>query len=95
MYNYRSRREINYEFTLHARRRRKEQEATPEEIAETVENGSLIGVRENKGSRRRVFREGYTSNHTDYDEKELRVVYAIENGSVIVVTLVTRYGQFE
>ena len=95
MYNYRSRREINYEFTLHSRQRRKQQEATPQEIAETVENGSLTGVRENKGSRWRVFREGYTSNHIDYDEKELTVVYAIEKGSVIVVTLVTRYGQFE
>ena len=95
MYNYRSRREISYEFTLHARRRRKEQEATPEEIAETVENGSLVRVRENKASRSRVFREGYTSSHIDYDEKELAVVYAIEKGSVIVITLVTRYGQFE
>ena len=95
MYNFQSQREINYELTLHARLRRKEQEATPREIAETVENGSLIGVRDNKGSRRRVFREGYTSNDIVYDEKELTVVYAIEQGSVIVVTLVTRYGQFQ
>ena len=95
MYTHRSQQEINYEYTLHARRRRKEQDTTPEEIAQTVENGSLIGVRDNKGSRKRIFREGYTSNHIDYCDKELTVVYAMEKGAVVVVTLVTRYGRFE
>ena len=86
---------INYEYTLHAKRRRKKQAADPAEVALTVERGELIGVRDNKGSRRRVFRAGYTQDGRDYSEKELTIVYTFEKGSVVVVTMITRYGQFE
>ena len=95
MYNPRNRQDIAYEYTLHIKRRQRQQRAELEEIALTVEEGTLIGVRDNKGSRRRVFRAGYTKDGRDYSEKELTIVYTFEKGSVVVVTMVTRYGQFE
>ena len=95
MYNPRRRQEIKYEYTLHAKRRQGKQAANPSEIALTVEEGTLIGVRDNKGSRRRVFRAGYTQDGKDYSDKELTVVYTFEKGLVVVITMVTRYGEFE
>jgi metal-dependent hydrolase (beta-lactamase superfamily II) len=95
MYNPRHQQEINYEYTLHAKLRQKKQAVDPAEVALTVEEGTLIGVRDNKGSRRRVFRAGYNQGGRDYLEKEITVVYTFEKGSVVVVTMVTRYGQFE
>ena len=95
MYNARNRQEIAYEYTLHIKRRQIQQHAESEEIALTVEEGTLIRVRDNKGSRRRVFREGYTQDGRNYSDKELTIVYTFEKGSVVVVTMVTRYGQFE
>ena len=95
MYNPRKRQEINYEYTRHAKRRQQEQDTGLAEVALTVENGALIEVRGNKGSRTRVFRAGYTHRDVYYPDKELRVVYAMEKDSVVVVTIVTRYGRFE
>ncbi len=95
MYNPGNWQEIAYEYTLHVKRRQTQQHAELEEISLTVEEGTLIGVRDNKGSRRLVFRAGYTQDDRDYPEKELTVVYTFERGSVVVVTMVTRYGQFE
>ena len=95
MYNPRNRQEIAYEYTLHIKRRQIQQHAELEEIALTVEEGCLIGVRDNKGSRRRVFREGYTQDGRNYADKELTIVYTFEKGSVVIITMVTRYGQFE
>lgn len=86
---------IDYEYTLHARRRGREQAASLAEVSTTVEEGTLIEVRQNKGSRIHTFREGYTQDGKDYAEKELKVIYAMERGKVVVVTLVTRFGQFE
>ena len=85
---------INYEYTLHAKLRQKKQAADPAEVALTVAKGELIGVRDNKGSRRRVFREGYTQDGRNYADKELTIVYTFEKGSVVIITMVTRYGQF-
>lgn len=95
MHNPRRQRMINYEYTLHAKRGQKNQAADPTEVALTVERGELIGVRDNKGSRKRVFRAGYNQDGKDYLEKELAVVYTFEKGSVVIITMVTRYGQFE
>ena len=95
MYNPRNRQEITYEYTLHFKQRQRQQHAELEEIALTVEEGTLIGVRDNKGSRRRVFRAGYTQDGRNYSEKELTIVYTFEKRSVVVVTMITRYGQFE
>ena len=95
MYNPKLQCVINYEYTLHAKRRQDKQAADPAEVALTVERGRLVEVRENKGSRRHVFRAGYTQDGRGYPEKEIKVVYAMEQGSVVIVTMVTRYGQFE
>ena len=95
MYSAISQRVIHYEYTLHARRRCREQAASPVEIFTTVEEGSLVEVRQNKGSRTHTFSAGYTQDGEDYPHKELKVVYAMENGKVVVVTLLTRFGKFE
>lgn len=95
MHNPRRQRMINYEYTLHAKRGQKKQAADPTEVALTVERGELIGVRDNKGSRKRVFRTGYNQDGKDYLEKELAVVYTFEKGSVVIITMVTRYDQYE
>lgn len=85
---------IDYEYTLHANRRRERQGASSAEVSTTVEKGTLVEVRENKGSRIHVFMAGYRQDGEDYPEKELRVVYAMERGKVVVVTTVTRFGRF-
>ena len=77
-----SQRMINYEYTLHARRRRVQQGASLPEISTTVEEGTLVEVRQNKGSRTHVFRAGYTKDRENYAEKELKVIYAMEEGNI-------------
>lgn len=83
---------INYEYTLHAKLRQKKQAADTTEVALTVERGELIGVRDNKGPGKRVFRAGCNQDDKDYPEKELTVVYTFEKGAVVMVTRDCYYG---
>ena len=68
---------------------------TEHEVTLTVEAGRPAQARGSYFGRQRVFTEGYSWLGRDYPHKELRVVYALEGDSIIVITTIARYGRWE
>ena len=82
-------------FTLHAREQMDERGILEDEIAQTIETGELVGVRERRQVRRQVFTSGYEREGRLYPHKEVTVIYVEENGVQVVLTSIARYGMWE
>ena len=86
---------LNYKFTRHALDQLQERGITEREVRDTVEAGLLVEVSENRAIRRRIFTQGYSWVGRNYSHKEVTVVYALEEGFIIVITVIARYGRWE
>lgn len=64
------------------------------EVAEALALGRPSAAVRGRVARVRVFREGYRWRGTDYPNKEVRVLYAVEGNDTVVITVRARYGQW-
>ena len=86
---------MNYRFTSHALDQMQERGITEGEVALTVEAGLLVEVSGNRAIHQRIFTQGYRWFGRDYHHKEVTVVYTLEGGVIIVITVIGRYGRWE
>ena len=86
---------LNYRFTRHALDQLQERGINEREVRDTAEAGLLVEVSENRAIRRRIFTQGYSRIGRNYSHKEVTVVYALEEGFIIVITVISRYGRWE
>ena len=86
---------MRYKFTGHAIDQMQERGVSENEVTQTIEAGRPALVRGSRSGRQRVFTEGYSWLGRDYPHKEVRAVYALEGDSLIVITIIARYGRWE
>ena len=84
-----------YVYSLHVRIQMLERGITDTEVRDTVEAGTVIGMRGGRLIRRKVFTEGYRLSERAYQHKEVSVVYVTEDDQIIVITAIARYGRLE
>ena len=83
------------EYTDHARRKMRERGAIESEVVDTILLGNYYPADPPKDGRELVFRDGYEFKGKSYPHKQLRVIYAEEGPKTTVVTVITRYGEWE
>ena len=66
-----------------------------EEVRLVIQTGRVTPARFGRWMARRVLTEGYEHNGKRYRHKEISVVYAIDAGIAVSVTVKTRFGFWE
>ena len=83
------------EFTRHARRRMLERGAVESEVVHTIKTGAECPAALPKLCTEMVFRHGYEWEGRMYAHKQFRVIYTEEGSTTTVVTVITRYGEWD
>ncbi len=68
--------------------------ATESEVADTIQTGIEYAARLGRLGREKVFRDGYEYEGRSYPHKLVRVFYVEEGSITVVVTVITRYGEW-
>lgn len=71
-----------------------ERGATESEVADTIQTGTECPARMDRLGREKVFRDGYEYEGRRYPHKLVRVFYVEEGSVTVVVTVITRYGEW-
>jgi len=82
-------------YTNHVMLKMRQRGIVEAEVEQTIETGTLVDQSGTLYIRRRVFTGGYRWYERDYPQKEVTVVYVIENDSITALTAIARYGRFE
>ena len=82
------------EFTRHARLKMEERGAVESEVIHTIQMGAECPADPPKLCKETVFRHGYEWDGRLYAHKQVRVIYAEEGSTTTVVTVITRYGEW-
>ena len=86
---------VNFRFTSHARLRMRQRGTVESEVIDTINLGTECPAYPPKLGREMVFRSGYEFEGTVYAHKQVRVFYAEEGTTTVVVTVITRYGEWK
>ena len=78
----------------HAKERATERGASEEEIDDTLKTGTVITAKGNKLAKEKVYKFNQERNGKVYKEKQVKVVYIIEQNTTVVITVVVKYGNF-
>lgn len=78
----------------HTIKRAEERGASEEEIVETLQSGELIAAKGNRLAKSKIFSFQQIRNGKFYEEKKIEVVYVVENGLIITVTVYVFFGKF-
>jgi hypothetical protein len=81
-------------FTNHVRTRLAARGTSEEEIADVVRTGEPADARPGYEGRAKVFPFESTWEGRHFSEKRVRVVYAVEEGNEVVVTVYVYYGRW-
>ena len=65
------------------------------EVIDTIRLGTECPAYPPKLGREMVFRSGYEHEGTMYAHKQVRVFYAEQGSTIVVVTVITRYGEWD
>ena len=68
---------------------------TEDEVLQVLTTGTLGHMREGRQIKVSVFTAGYRWRGNAYPHKEVQVVHLIDQGEIIVVTVISRYGHWE
>ena len=68
--------------------------ATEPEVADTIQTGADYPARMDRLGKEKVFRDGYEYEGRNYPHKLVRVFYVEESAVTVVVTVITRYGEW-
>ncbi len=71
-----------------------ERGATESEVADAIQTGTEYPAHPPKLGREMVFRDGYEHKGRRYPHKLVRVFYVEEAPATVVVTVITRYGEW-
>ena len=82
------------EFTRHARLKMQERGAVESEVILTIQMRDECPADPPKLCKEMVFRDGYEWERKLYNHKQVRVIYAEEGPTTTVVTVITRYGEW-
>ena len=66
--------------------------ATREEVGLVLATGQHSPTYENRFAAIKVLTEGYEYRSNTYQHKEIKVVYAIEEWGIAVITVIVRFG---
>ena len=87
---------FNLSISAHARERMRLHGVAEEEIRLVLDTGAVALGHSGRRIATGVLTAGYTRRGRSYrHSKEVQVVYAIEEWSIVVVTVVARYGFWE
>ena len=78
----------------HTRVRAAERGVTDKEIEETILTGVSMPAALGRLARHRVFEFNSVWNGRYYAQKRVEVVYVVENGVIITITVYSMYGQW-
>lgn len=87
-------RTFSYVLTVHVVHQMRERGIEEREVRLTVETGVLAQVSGDRAVREQVFTLGYYWGGREHPHKEVTVVYTIEDGNIVVITAIARYGMF-
>lgn len=79
----------------HAATRAEERGATHQEIIDTVNSDTIIPAKENRLAKEKTYIYEQDWNGKSYTHKKVRVIYIIENSTIVVITVVVKYGTFK
>ena len=82
----------NFDFAGHDEKYVNERGATREEVGLTLASGQHSPTYGNRFNAVKVFTDGYEYRGRPYRHKEIRVVYAIEEWGLAVITVIVRFG---
>ena len=83
------------EYTRHARIKMQRRGSVESEVVDTIRMGTECLARPPKLCKEMLFRDGYEYEGKSYPHKQVRVFYAEEGPTTTVVTVITRYGEWE
>ncbi len=78
----------------HAKERATERGATEEEINDILRSGKLTIAKGNRLAKEKVYSFNKDWNGKTYKEKHIKVIYIIERNTIVVITVVVKYGNF-
>lgn len=80
-----------FEITKHAHKKLKDRGIDFYEVKETISKSKWIRTRYKRFTSIRVFEYNQVWEGVFYRQKEVKVVFAKENGKIIVITAIARY----
>lgn len=86
---------MNIQIDPHTLNRALERGATEEEIRETLDRGVSISAKGDRLGKAHVFEFQTVRNGKFYEQKRVEVIYVIENGMAITITVYVFYGKWE
>lgn len=85
---------MEIQFQNHALLRAGERGATKEEIHSVLETGISIIAKYNRLGKEKTFQFEQIFNKRYYEQKKITVIFAAENDTFIVITVIVKYGKF-
>lgn len=86
---------MNIRIEQHTLIRAAERGASEKEIIDVLENGFEITAKINRFAKAKVFEFNNTWNNKYYEQKRIEVVYTLELGQIITITVYVFYGKWE
>lgn len=78
----------------HTLERAEERGASAEEVEDVIQNGFEIPARKNRFAKGKVFPFDRERLGKFYKQKRIEVVYLVENGVIVTVTVYVFYGEW-
>jgi hypothetical protein len=78
----------------HAKERADERGASEDDIYETLRSGNVIIVQGIRSAKEKIYDFNQEWNGKLYEQKQVRVIYLVEENTMIVITVVVKYGKF-
>ncbi|GAA4748334.1 DUF4258 domain-containing protein [Flavisolibacter ginsenosidimutans] len=79
----------------HTLEKAKERGASEKEIIETLQSGTAVKAKAGRLAKSKIFSFNMERLGKFYEEKQIQVIYAIENNAMITVTVYVYYGTFQ
>jgi hypothetical protein len=86
---------MDFQIDPHTVERAANRGATLAEVEEVVASGVFESARGGRFARWKVFPFGKERNGRYYPEKRVKVIYVIDNGQIVTVTVFVYYGRWE
>ncbi len=79
----------------HALERARKRGASEQEIKDTIHTGISFSAKHGRFGKAKVYDFGQNWLGTYYEQKRVEVIYAVEDGSLVAVTVYAFYGKWE
>ena len=86
---------MRIQIDLHSLERAEERGTNEEEIRDTIRRGVPIPAKHGRLARAQVYDFKQTRHGRFYEQKRVEVIYAVEPGRIVTVTVYVFYGKWE